>query len=93
MRGIRTDFGDMFPIKVCPLPGCEEQDSLPHLQDCLVLRDLVPWEEGEASYEMVFSENLEEQKEASDLYGRLIEAREEIIEASTEEEQEEEEQV
>ena len=42
---------------------------------------------------MVFSENVEEQKEASDLFCRLLDAREQIIEVSTEEEQEEEEQV
>ena len=54
----------MFPSNVCTLPRCQEQVSLPHLQDCLVLRDLVPCKEGEVSYELVFSQNIEEQKEA-----------------------------
>ena len=38
VRGIRTDFGDMFVDKTCPLPGCQETDSLPHVLACRVLQ-------------------------------------------------------
>ena len=31
VRGIRTDFGNMFLDKTCPLPGCLEADSLSRL--------------------------------------------------------------
>ena len=37
VRGIRSDYGDMFPDKQCPLPGCSEPDSLPHTLACQVL--------------------------------------------------------
>ena len=30
VRGIRTEYGDMYLDKGCPLPGCPETDSLPH---------------------------------------------------------------
>ena len=30
VRGIRSDFGDMFLDKLCPLENCQEPDSLPH---------------------------------------------------------------
>ena len=33
-RGIRSDFGEMFPSKDCPLNGCLEADSLPHTLVC-----------------------------------------------------------
>ena len=92
VRGIRSDFGEMFPEKGCPLPGCEEQDSLQHLQDCVVLRDLVPEKEGEARYKLVFSKDLQEQKEATDLYHQLLEARQIILEEQDDEEQDDEEQ-
>jgi hypothetical protein len=92
VRGIRSGFGGMFPSKQCPLPGCEEQDFLPHAQDCLVLRDMVKLEEDEVRYLEVFSPDLEKQRAAVDLYGRLLEAREVLLEAALEEQEEEEEE-
>ena len=37
VRGIRTDFGEMFPDKSCPLEGCSLPDSLCHILVCTVL--------------------------------------------------------
>ena len=37
VRGIRSNYGDTFPDKQCPLPGCSEPDSLPHTLACQVL--------------------------------------------------------
>ena len=31
LRGIQTDFGNMFTDKQCPLQGCQELDSIAHL--------------------------------------------------------------
>ena len=31
LRGIRCDFGNMYVDKQCPLPGCQEPDSISHL--------------------------------------------------------------
>ena len=80
----------MFPSKQCP--ECEEQESLPHVQDCLVLRDLIKMEEDEVRYLGVFSPDLEKQTAAVDLYGHLLEAREVLLEAAMEEQEEEEEE-
>ena len=50
LRGIRTDFGDMFMDKHCPLPGCLAIDSIPHLLICPVLLSAVPAEETAVQY-------------------------------------------
>ena len=49
-------------------------------------------EEGEAYYLQVFSEDLEEQKQATDLYQQLLEARELVLEEQDEEGEEEQEE-
>ena len=86
VRGVRSDFGNMYGSKVCPLPDCGEQDSLSHLQVCDVLRDLVPVDEGEPEYKDVFSMEISKQKEVVILYHRLLEAREQIQDAASEDE-------
>ena len=37
VRGIRSDFGEMFPDKSCPLEGCSLPDSLGHILAYTVL--------------------------------------------------------
>ena len=93
VRGIRSHFGDMYGSKLCPLPECGEQDSLPHLQSCKVLHDLVRVEKEQARYEEVFSGDLNKQWQAADFFRRLLEAREMIEEAAKEEEEEEDDDV
>ena len=78
----------MYGSKLCPLPECGQQDSLPHHQSCKVLHDLVGVEKEEARYEEVFSGDLNKQWQATDLFRRLLEAREMIEEAAKEEEEE-----
>ena len=41
-RAIRSDFGDMFLDKTCPLENCQMLDSLPHLLACWELLGAVP---------------------------------------------------
>ena len=92
VRGIRSDFGEMFASKLCPLPECGKKDSLPHLQTCEVLRDLVLLEMEEPGYEEVFSLDLERQRVVTDLYMRLLEARDNILEASMEDDDDDDEE-
>ena len=68
VRGIRSDFGEMYLDKLCPLENCQELDSLPHL---LAYREL----EGEVvrSPEIQFSDAFSMDLE------RLLAARERLL--------------
>ena len=74
IRGIRSDYGDMFLDKKCPLPGCSEPDSLPHTLRCRVLLDKVR-EPSTVSYGDVFSPDLTVQQEAAKRFSLILEAR------------------
>ena len=76
-RGIRSDFGDMFPNKECPLAGCSQPDSLPHTLACQVLLAAVP-EPSAVQYGDVFSDNVAVQEVAVNRFALLLEAREQI---------------
>ena len=75
VRGIRSDFGDMFPNKECPLAGCSQPDSLPHTLACQVLLAAVP-EPSAVQYGDVFSDNVAVQEAAVTRFALLLEARE-----------------
>ena len=80
VRGIRTDFGDMFMDKTCPLPGCLEVDSLSHVLVCTVLQAAVhPSVQADVQrsvqYGDVFSDCLETQAAAVEVFSQLLEAR------------------
>ena len=75
-RGIRSDFGDMFPNKECPLAGCSQTDILPHTLACQVLLTAVP-EPSVVNYGDVFSDTLPGlavQEEAVTRFALLLEA-------------------
>ena len=38
VNGIRSDFGEMYLDKPCPMENCQELDSLPHLLACRELQ-------------------------------------------------------
>ena len=76
-RGIRSDFGDMFPNKECPWAGCSQPDSLPHTLACQVLLAAVP-EPSAVQYGDVFSDNVAVQEVAVNRFALLLEAREQI---------------
>ena len=80
LRGIRTDFGDMYPSKECPLPGCQDLDSISHLLTCPVLQAAVPDEETPVQYGDVFSDSQETQKSAIVRFSQLVEARTGLLE-------------
>ena len=80
VRGIRTDFGNMFLDKTCPLPGCLEADSLSHVLVCTALQAVVhPSVQTDvqrpAQYGAVFSDCLEIQAAAVARFSQLLEER------------------
>ena len=79
VRGIRSDFGNMFPCKDCPLAGCSQPDSLPHTLACQVLLAAVD-EPSLVKYGDVFSSSVAVQEVAVSRFGQLLEARERILE-------------
>ena len=79
VRGIRSDYGDLFPSKECPLAGCSEPDSLPHTLACQVLLGAVT-EPSLVKYGDVFSSSVAVQEVAVSRFGQLLEARERILE-------------
>ena len=76
VRGIRSDYGDMFPCKECPLAGCSQPDSLPHTLVCQVLLAAVP-EPSVVQYGDVFAV----QEVAATRFALLLEARERILDS------------
>ena len=78
VRGIRSDFGDMFPCKDCPMAGCSQPDSLPHTLACQVLLAAVD-EPSLVSYGDVFSSSVAVQEVAVLRFAQVLEARERIL--------------
>ena len=81
VRGIRSDFGEMFPDKSCPLEGCSLPDSLGHILACTVLNGTA--RSSTVQYSHVFSGDLQLQWEATTHYSQLLEAREALLEGAT----------
>ena len=80
VRGIGSDYGEMFPNKEFPLAGCSEPDSLPHTLACRVLLEAVV-EPSVVEYGDVFSSSLALQEKAVARFALLLEAREKIQES------------
>ena len=79
--GIRTDFGQMYPDKTCPL-GCGEEDTLQNVLTCTVLRSLHNSSEYSISavkYEDVFSSDIRKQKAVTETFRQLLQIRNEKI--------------
>ena len=77
VRGIRSNFGEIFPSKDCLLEGCPEADSLPHTLVCRALQGSVP--DHTVQYGDVFSPCPETQDRALDTFTLRLEARERIL--------------
>ena len=78
--GIRSEFGNMYPNKECPLQGCSEPDSLPHALVCQVLLGAVPGQ-SEVQYGHVYSDSVAVQEVAVTRFALLLEARESILDS------------
>jgi hypothetical protein len=79
VRGVRSDFGEMYPDRNCPLPGCTEPDSLPHILVCSALSP-VQGENCTVQYSDVFSNSEQLQWAATSLYIQLLAERERLLE-------------
>ena len=79
VRGIRTDFGDLFPSKQCPLPGCLEPDSLSHTLVCQVLVG-ADSQHSLVQYGDVFSSSVAVQQQAVARFEVLLDFRERLLE-------------
>ena len=81
VRGIRSEFGEMYSSKQCPLQGCSAPDSLPHTLICQVLIAAVP-EPSLVQYGDVFSDIVALQETAVTRFALLLEARERILDST-----------
>ena len=84
VRGKRTDYGNMYVDKTCPLPGCQDTDSLSHVLTCRVLQAAV-WTQEPASpvqYGDVFSDCQETQAAATARFSQVLEARRELTDTN-----------
>ena len=77
VRGVRSDYGEMYPDKTCPLIGCLEPDSLPHILVCSALSSD---RDQNVQYTDVFSSSEELQWAATAQYSRLLAERERLLE-------------
>ena len=80
LRGIRSDFGNMYVDKQCPLLGCQELDSISHLLTCSVLQRAVPAGPTVVQYGDVFSPCQEKQNTAMNTFSQLVKEREGLLE-------------
>ena len=77
----KNDFRGMFPDNICPL-SCDSPDTLQHVLECDVLKKYHTSQDISAAdirYADVFSSNIRLQKQATQLYGELLETRNKII--------------
>ena len=86
VRGIRSDFPGMFSSRQCPMMGCEEEDTLPHLLTCTVLREHSEEERSRVcrvEVEHLYTGTLEHQLEATKVFGLLLTTRAKLEEEGT----------
>ena len=81
VRGIRSDFGGLYPDKSCPL-GCGDMDTLKNILSCKVLKQSHASHDvtnSDIRYEDIFSSDINKQKQVTELYRQLLETRNKII--------------
>ena len=84
VRGIRSDFGQMYSDHSCPL-GCGDTDNLPNIIKCSVINNRLRSDRLATNcikYEDVYSKDVLKQKEVTQVYTDLLRIREEIITSS-----------
>ena len=83
VRGIRGDFGSLYPNKMCPL-GCGDYDNLENILTCSVLKQYHKSTEMASTnckYEDIFSKNISKQQKVTELYSQLLETRSRIMQS------------
>ena len=81
VRGIRSDFGGLYPDKKCPL-GCGDTDTLKNILLCQVLKQYHKSQDvinSDIRYEDIFSCDITKQKQVTEVYKQVLEIREKII--------------
>ena len=81
VNGIRKDFPGLYPDPLCPL-GCGENDTLPNLLTCSVLKShhaTTSLSSSEIRYEDIFSTDIVKQKQVTELYRQLLENRANLL--------------
>ena len=80
VRGIRCDFPGMSTSRECPMEGCREEDTLPHLLTCPVLREHMAERSRVSTVKMehIYSGTLEQQHEATQAFTLLLATREQL---------------
>ena len=85
VSGVRSDFGALYPDKKCPL-GCGDMDNLSNILSCKVLKNNQKTSQvlcnNNIQYTDIFSDNVRKQKEATELFGHLLEIRNQIMSSS-----------
>ena len=81
VRGIRSDFGDMYRDKSCPL--CPETcDSISHLLECPSLQTSQGSSKASVQFSDVFSDDILDQKAITTLFARLLQERGKLLEST-----------
>ena len=83
VRGIRSDFGGLYPDKMCPL-GCGEIDNLENILSCRVLRQHHKSNEisnTDIRYQDVFSADISKQQKVTEMFNQLLEIRNDIMQS------------
>ena len=81
VRGIRSDFGGLYPNKMCPL-GCGEKDTLQNILTCKVLKQYHVSNDvtnNVIQYTDIFSSDIGKQKKVTHLYEQLLEIRNKMM--------------
>ena len=77
VRGIKTDFGEMYANKLCPL-GCGSPDTLENMLTCAALQVYIKDDQRHIEFWYVYASDVEQQKAATTLFSKLIETREKL---------------
>ena len=81
VRGVKSDFRGMNQDEECPL-GCGNKDTIPNIITCPALKNCFKSEaliNHQISYEDIFSTNITKQKQVTELYIKLMNIRNNII--------------
>ena len=82
VRGVRGDFRGMYPDTTCPLPGCTEEDTLPHILECQVLALHRGAPMPAASSMDIYGDDIAKQKMITTTFMELMETRAAILDQS-----------
>ena len=75
LRGIRSDFGNLYGTDLCPLCG-QHVDTIPALMEC---QELLAVPRTGATHEDIYSPSVDKQRAAVIQFRALLQARERIL--------------